>query len=136
MAAKINSTIAEIFETESPDKTRSIKHHQIAADFYKGEEAKSSATKCLIRVGQVSFLGFYSKIFNYFQLSAELGDYRRAIDVFEEIATYEADHPTLKYAAKNHFFFALLCYLCLDLVGFCSEFYFPNFDKTVFSSSN
>jgi hypothetical protein len=55
MAAKINSTIAEIYETESPDKPRSIKHHQVAADFYKGEEAKSSATKCLIRVAQVCF---------------------------------------------------------------------------------
>lgn len=55
MAAKINSTIAEIYETESPDKARSIKHHQVAADFYKGEEAKSSATKCLIRVAQVKF---------------------------------------------------------------------------------
>lgn len=53
MAAKINSTIAEIYETELPDKLRCIKHHQIAADFHNGEEAKSSATKCLIRVAQV-----------------------------------------------------------------------------------
>jgi orotate phosphoribosyltransferase len=29
MAAKINSTIAEIFEMEAPDKARCIKHHQI-----------------------------------------------------------------------------------------------------------
>jgi alpha-soluble NSF attachment protein len=36
--------------------------------------------------------------------------------VFEEIAIWEADHPTLKYAAKNHFFQALLCHLCLDLL--------------------
>jgi len=101
MAAKIHTTIAEIYETESPDKEKCVKHHQIAADFYKGEEAKSSATKCLIRVGQ---------------LSAELGKYRRAIEVFEEIAVFEADHPTLKYAAKNHFFMALLCHLCVDLL--------------------
>lgn len=34
------------------------------------------------------------------------------------MATWEADHPTLKYAAKNHFFQALLCHLCSDLVCF------------------
>ncbi|KAI6227503.1 Aromatic-di-Alanine repeat protein [Aphelenchoides fujianensis] len=101
MAAKVHSTIAEIYETEAPNKEQCIKHHQIAADFYKGEEAKSSATKCLIRVAQ---------------LSAELGNYRRAIEVFEEIAVFEADHPTLKYAAKNHFFMALLCHLCIDVL--------------------
>ncbi|KAI6186546.1 Soluble NSF attachment protein [Aphelenchoides besseyi] len=102
MAAKVHVAIADIYDTEAPNKEKCLKHHQIAADFFKGDEAKSSATKCLIRVAQV--------------LSAELGNYRRAIEVFEEIAIYEADHPTLKYAAKNHFFMALLCHLCIDLL--------------------
>jgi alpha-soluble NSF attachment protein len=53
MAAKLQTTIAEIYETELPDKQKCAKHYQIAADFYKGEESKSSATKCLIRVAQV-----------------------------------------------------------------------------------
>ncbi|KAI6199736.1 Alpha-soluble NSF attachment protein [Aphelenchoides besseyi] len=101
MAAKVHVAIADIYDTEAPNKEKCLKHHQIAADFFKGDEAKSSATKCLIRVAQ---------------LSAELGNYRRAIEVFEEIAIYEADHPTLKYAAKNHFFMALLCHLCIDLL--------------------
>ena len=51
------------------------------------------------------------------QLSAELGDYRRSINIFEEIAIYQADHPTLKYAAKNQFFMALLCQLCENAVS-------------------
>ncbi|VDN33694.1 unnamed protein product [Gongylonema pulchrum] len=72
---------------------------QEAADFYKGEESRSSATKCLIKVGQYA---------------AQLEDYKRAIKIFEEVAIWESDHPTLKYAAKNHFFQSLLCYLCLD----------------------
>ncbi|CAD5224867.1 unnamed protein product [Bursaphelenchus okinawaensis] len=101
MAAKVHTTIAEIYETDSPDKQLCAKHYQIAADFYKGEESKSSATKCLVKVAQVS---------------AELEQYRKAIEVYEEIALWEADHPTLKYAAKNHFLLALLCHLCVDLL--------------------
>jgi len=53
----------------------------------------------------------------HFQLAAELGQYRTAVDLFEEVAVYEADHATLKYSAKAHFFQALLCYFLIDLVS-------------------
>ncbi|VDK57290.1 unnamed protein product, partial [Cylicostephanus goldi] len=108
MAAKNHVTIAELYENECPDLEQCIQHYQKAADYYKGEEAKSSATKCLIKVAQYA---------------AQLEQYQKAISVFEEIAMWEADHPTLKYAAKNHFFQALLCYLCVDIVSF-SHFLF------------
>ncbi|VIO98236.1 Uncharacterized protein BM_BM3004 [Brugia malayi] len=101
MAAKYHCTMAEIFESEAPDMTQAMTHYQEAADFYKGEESRSSATKCMIKVAQYA---------------AQLEDYKRAIKIFEEVATWEADHPTLKYAAKNHFFQALLCHLCFDLL--------------------
>lgn len=99
MAAKNHVTIAELYEAELPDKEQCINHYQKAADYYKGEEAKSSASKCLLKVAQYA---------------AELEKYRQAISVFEEVAFWEADHATLKYAAKNHFFQALLCHLCID----------------------
>lgn len=53
MAAKNHTTIAEIYENEAPNKEQCMRHYQIAADFYKGEEAKSSATKCLVKVATV-----------------------------------------------------------------------------------
>ncbi len=53
MAAKNHVTIAELFETESPDVDQCMVHYQKAADYYKGEESKSSATKCLVKVAQV-----------------------------------------------------------------------------------
>ncbi|KAK6059558.1 zinc finger, C2H2 type [Cooperia oncophora] len=56
MAAKNHVTIAELFETECPDTEQCIQHYQKAADYYKGEESKSSATKCLIKVAQVGEL--------------------------------------------------------------------------------
>uniref|UniRef100_A0A158P9N7 C2H2-type domain-containing protein n=1 Tax=Angiostrongylus cantonensis TaxID=6313 RepID=A0A158P9N7_ANGCA len=52
MAAKNHVTIAELFEAECPDTEQCIQHYQKAADYYKGEESKSSATKCLIKVAQ------------------------------------------------------------------------------------
>uniref|UniRef100_A0A1I7ZIQ1 Alpha-soluble NSF attachment protein n=1 Tax=Steinernema glaseri TaxID=37863 RepID=A0A1I7ZIQ1_9BILA len=78
-----------------------MEHYEKAADFYKGEESKSSAAKCQVKVAQYA---------------AQLEQYRNAIKVFDELACWEADHPTLKFAAKNHFFQALLCHLCLDLL--------------------
>ncbi|KAI1720942.1 soluble NSF attachment protein, SNAP domain-containing protein [Ditylenchus destructor] len=101
MAAKTHTTMAELYENEANDKEKCLAEYQRAADYHKGEEAKSSATKCLLKVAQIA---------------AELEQYRKAVDVFEEVAVWEADHPTLKYAAKTHFFQALLCYLCIDLL--------------------
>ncbi|ULT86025.1 hypothetical protein L5515_005840 [Caenorhabditis briggsae] len=102
MAAKNHVSIAELYETELPDKEQCVKHYQQAADYYKGEEQKSSASKCLVKVAMYS---------------AELEKYGQAIAVFEEIAFYEADHSTLKYAAKGHFFQALLCHLNIDPIN-------------------
>ncbi|KAE9553472.1 hypothetical protein FO519_003301 [Halicephalobus sp. NKZ332] len=99
MAAKNHVTVAEIYENEAPNKEAALKHYAQAADYYKGEEQKTTATKYLEKVGSYA---------------AELGQLRKAIDTFEEIAIWQADHSTLKYAAKNNFFKALLCYLNLD----------------------
>ncbi|GMS79612.1 hypothetical protein PENTCL1PPCAC_1787, partial [Pristionchus entomophagus] len=101
MAAKVHVTIAELFETECPDMEQCIAHYQKAADYYKGEESKSSATKCLVKVAM---------------LAAQLEQYNKAVATFEEIAMWEAEHPTLKYAAKGHFFQALICRLNIDLL--------------------
>ncbi|KAK0408831.1 hypothetical protein QR680_004187 [Steinernema hermaphroditum] len=101
MAARNHVTIAELYESEQPDMEKCMEHYQKAADYYKGEESKSSATKCLVKVAQYA---------------AQLEQFRNAIKVFEEVACWEADHSTLKFAAKNHFFQALLCHLCLDLL--------------------
>lgn len=62
--------------------------HQKAADFYKGEEQKSSAAKHLQKVAS---------------LAAELGQYQKAMHVFEEIALYEVESQLLKYSSRAHF---------------------------------
>uniref|UniRef100_A0A914V3L6 Alpha-soluble NSF attachment protein n=2 Tax=Plectus sambesii TaxID=2011161 RepID=A0A914V3L6_9BILA len=102
MAAKHHTTIAEMYETECPDLEQSMNHYQKAADYYKGEESKSSANKCLLKVAQYA---------------AQLEQYKKAIDIYEEVGTSAADSSLLKYSAKDYFFRALLCHLCVDLLN-------------------
>ena len=90
--------------------------YEKAADFFKGEESKSSASKCMAKVAQVR-MKIESKVYLLLQIAAEMEQYQKAVEVFEEIGLYEADHQTLKYNAKTHFFQALLCYLCIDTVN-------------------
>jgi alpha-soluble NSF attachment protein len=63
--------------------------YQKSADYYKGEEQRSSAAKCLIKVAT---------------LAAELEQYQRSMHTFEEVAIYETENQMLKYSAKTHFF--------------------------------
>ena len=70
MAAKHHTTIAEIYESEQPDLGKAITHYEKAADFYKGEESKSSANKCLLKVAQYA---------------AQLEQYQKAIQIYEEV---------------------------------------------------
>ena len=70
MAAKHHATVAEIYEREQPDVCKAIAHYERAADFYKGEESKSSANKCLLKVAQYA---------------AQLEQYKKAIAIYEEV---------------------------------------------------
>ncbi|CAJ0579242.1 unnamed protein product, partial [Mesorhabditis spiculigera] len=99
MAAKIHVSMGELYENELADPTNCITHYQRAADYYNGEESKSSANKCLEKVAQHH---------------AELEHWKEAVNIYEQIAFWTADHPTLKFGAKNHFFKALLCCLNKD----------------------
>lgn len=70
MAAKQHQSIAEMYETEFVDYERAIHHYQQAADYYKGEESKASANKCMLKVAQYS---------------AQLENYPKAIEIYEEV---------------------------------------------------
>ncbi|KAK3563730.1 hypothetical protein QTP86_034454 [Hemibagrus guttatus] len=76
-----------------------IAHYEQAADYYKGEESNSSANKCLLKVG------FYC---------AQLEQYPKAIEIFEQVATSTMDNPLLKYNAKEYFWKASLCHFIVD----------------------
>ncbi|KAH9489047.1 hypothetical protein Btru_059345, partial [Bulinus truncatus] len=99
IAAKHHVTVAEIYETELSDIEKAIQNYEQAADYYKGEESNSSANKCLLKVAQ---------------FSATQENYEKAIEIYEQIAVSSMDNSLLKYSAKDHFFRASVCHMCMD----------------------
>lgn len=99
IAAKHHQTVAELFEENAEQVETVIQHYQIAADYFKGEESTSSANKCLVKVAEKS---------------ATLEKYEKAIQIYEQIGTDCLQSNLLKYSAKDYFFKALLCHLCVD----------------------
>uniref|UniRef100_A0A6I8SKH8 NSF attachment protein beta n=1 Tax=Xenopus tropicalis TaxID=8364 RepID=A0A6I8SKH8_XENTR len=99
IAAKHHITIAEIYETELVDIEKAIAHYEQSADYYKGEESNSSANKCLLKVAAYA---------------AQLEQYQKAIEIYEQIGTSTMDNPLLKYSAKEYFFKAALCHFIVD----------------------
>ncbi|CAL8098963.1 unnamed protein product [Calicophoron daubneyi] len=102
IAAKHHMTIAEIYETILVDIEQAVRHYEQAADYYKGEESSSSAMKCQLMVAQ---------------LSAKLGQYEKAGNLFEEAGKTSMDNKLLKYGAKDHLFKAVICYFCVDIIN-------------------
>uniref|UniRef100_A0A8C3S6B0 NSF attachment protein beta n=1 Tax=Chelydra serpentina TaxID=8475 RepID=A0A8C3S6B0_CHESE len=99
IAAKHHITIAEIYESELVDIEKAIAHYEQAADYYKGEESNSSANRCLLKVAAYA---------------AQLEQYQKAIEIYEQVGTNTMDNPLLKYSAKEYFFKAALCHFIVD----------------------
>ncbi|RXN22601.1 alpha-soluble NSF attachment [Labeo rohita] len=95
IAAKHHISIAEIYESELLDIDK-------AADYFKGEESTSAANKCLLKVATYA---------------AQMEQYQKAIEIFEQIGTYSMDTTLLRYGAKDHFFKAALCHFCVDMLN-------------------
>lgn len=51
------------------------------------------------------------------QYAAQLEDYDKAIQIYESVAGSCLDSSLLKYSAKEYFFRAALCHLCVDLLN-------------------
>ncbi|KAH9394355.1 hypothetical protein TYRP_004406 [Tyrophagus putrescentiae] len=119
-AAKHHISIAEIYESDLVDFEKTVLHYQTAADYYQGEESKASANRCLLKVAQYSALN---------------GDFLKSAEIYERVGHSCIESPLLKYSAKEHFFRAALCHLCIDPVD-CSisikkyEDAFPRFTES------
>uniref|UniRef100_A0A4W4ECY3 N-ethylmaleimide-sensitive factor attachment protein, alpha b n=1 Tax=Electrophorus electricus TaxID=8005 RepID=A0A4W4ECY3_ELEEL len=102
IAAKHHISVAEIYESELVDIDKAVAHYEQAADYYKGEESTSAANKCLLKVATYA---------------AQLEQYQKAIEIYEQVGTYCMDTTLLKYGAKDHFFRAALCHFCVDMLN-------------------
>lgn len=97
IAAKHQKEIAEIYETEIVDLENACQAYQLAADWYAGEESKSSAQTCLLKVAL---------------FSAQLDHFDKAIEIYEQVAAASLEVSLLKWSVKDYFFRAGLCHLC------------------------
>jgi len=102
IAAKHHQTIAEIFEGEAADLEKAMHHYQQSADFFRGEESNSSANKCMLKVAE---------------FAGKLEQYEKAIGIYEKVAGDALESSLLKYSAKEYFFRASLCHLCIDALN-------------------
>jgi len=99
MAAKQYQTIAELYESDVVDLPNSMIYYEKSADLFKTEENNAAANKCLLKVAQ---------------FAAQIENYARAIEIYEQIGTASIENNLLKYGARDHFFRAGLCHLCID----------------------
>ena len=65
-----------------------VEHFQKAADYFEGEDQHSTAQPCKLKVAKID---------------AELGNYERPIEIFEEIGKACLESNLLKFNAKDHF---------------------------------
>ncbi|KAJ3437273.1 alpha-soluble nsf attachment protein [Anaeramoeba flamelloides] len=96
MAAKYYKEIAEIYEKEK-NYEKSILFYEKASDFFESENSKSTSNQCLLKVALYS---------------AQLGQYDRAIDIYENVATESLENNLLKWSAKDYFLRAGILHLC------------------------
>ncbi|XP_031562782.1 alpha-soluble NSF attachment protein-like [Actinia tenebrosa] len=101
MAAKHHINIAEIYESNVVDLEKAIYHYEQAADYYRGEESTSSSNKCALKVAMYS---------------AQMENYPKAIEIYEQVAANAIESSILKYSAKEYFFKGALCHMCVDVL--------------------
>ncbi|KAL9644155.1 hypothetical protein ABK040_005619 [Willaertia magna] len=104
-AAKYEKEVAELCEKDEDYETALI-HYKAAADFYEGENQKSSANQCIVKLAHIC---------------ANLDKFDDAIEYFERAASAAVDDKLLKWGAKEYLFKAMICFLAKMETGDSEE---------------
>ncbi|RWR78999.1 alpha-soluble NSF attachment protein [Cinnamomum micranthum f. kanehirae] len=96
MAARYCKEIGELYEAEQ-NFEQSINFFERAADLFQSEEVTTSANQCKQKVAQ---------------FAAQLEQYPKAVEIFEEIARQSMNNNLLKYSVKGILLNAGICQLC------------------------
>lgn len=96
MAARYCKEIAEIYEQEQ-NKEQAIVYYEKAVDLFQSEENNSTANQCRQKIAE---------------FAAELEQYPKAIEIYEDIARQSLKSNLLKYGVKGHLLNAGICQLC------------------------
>ncbi|KAI3955941.1 hypothetical protein MKW98_006301 [Papaver atlanticum] len=96
MAAVYCMEIGELYEVGLPDVEKSTAYYKRAADLFQSAEVSRSAFECMQRVAQ---------------FSAQLEQYPRAIEIYENLAHQSLNNKFLNYLVKGYLLNAGLCHL-------------------------
>ncbi|KAJ4755006.1 Alpha-soluble NSF attachment protein [Rhynchospora pubera] len=96
MAARYCKELGEMYE-QGQDLEKAMDFFERAADLFISEEVSSSANQCKQRVAQIA---------------AQLEQYPKATDIFEEVAKQSMNNNLLKYSVKGILLNAGICQLC------------------------
>ncbi|KAJ6832439.1 alpha-soluble NSF attachment protein-like [Iris pallida] len=96
MAARYYKELGEIYEQEQ-NLEEAVENFERAADLFESEEVTTSANQCKQKVAQ---------------FAAQLEQYPKAIEIFEEIARHSMNNNLLKYSVKGILLNAGICQLC------------------------
>jgi alpha-soluble NSF attachment protein len=96
-AAKIYKSIGELCE-EDRNYSGAVEAYNHAAECYIAEDASTSANQMLLKVAHYS---------------AVQEDFKKAIELYEQVALSSLDNQLLSWGAKEHYFKAMLCHLAM-----------------------
>ncbi|EPS71419.1 hypothetical protein M569_03331 [Genlisea aurea] len=96
MSARYYKEIGELYEQEQ-NLEQAIAYFEKAADLFQSEEVTTSANQCRQKVAQ---------------FAAQLEQYQKAIEIYEDIARQSLSNNLLKYGVKGHLLNAGICQLC------------------------
>ncbi|GER50913.1 alpha-soluble NSF attachment protein [Striga asiatica] len=96
MCARYYKEIAELYEQEQ-NLEQAIVYYEKAADLFQSEDVTTSANQCKLKVAQYA---------------AQLEQYPKAIEIYEDIARQSLNNNLLKYGVKGHLLNAGICQLC------------------------
>ncbi|GAA6031277.1 hypothetical protein JCM8097_005580 [Rhodosporidiobolus ruineniae] len=95
-AADRNKEIASILQQEGGDLAGALQAYEQAAQIYMNEDAQASANGCLKEAAE---------------LAAQIGDYQRAVQHFEQVASQSLASALTRYGVKEYYLKAGLCWL-------------------------
>ncbi|XP_073119315.1 alpha-soluble NSF attachment protein-like [Henckelia pumila] len=96
MSARYCKEIAELYEQQE-NLELAIVYYERAADLFQSEEVSTSANQCRQKIAE---------------FSAQLEQYQKAIEIYEEIGRQSLNNNLLKYGVKGHLLNAGICQLC------------------------
>jgi len=102
-AAQHKENAGKVFETQIGDMKRALECYETAAEWFTNDNAVALATPLWLKVADLSAIG---------------GDYPKAIETYEKIASESINSNLMRYSVKTYLLKAGICHLATgDLVA-------------------